>query len=105
MNEVIVESWSKEVKQSIRESQYAVLSALRELGGKGTMHQVAGVLKVPLNCISGRFSELSRKHLIEKTCRIRDPNWKAGRTVYRLISNVDVLKDSKKFEESEEIKN
>lgn len=87
---VIVESWSKEVNLTLRERQYAVLSALQKLGGKATMHDVSTHLNVPLYTISGRFSELVNQHLIEKTGKIKEPNWKVGRTVYRLISNIDL---------------
>lgn len=41
-----------------------VLEALKKLGGEGTMYEVGQLLNLPLNNISGRFSELKKLQLI-----------------------------------------
>ncbi len=57
-------AWT-EVRNGLPSRQAEVLSAIVHLGGKATMHDVARKLGVPLHTISGRFSELVRKKLIE----------------------------------------
>ena len=58
-----------------------VLIALRQLGGSGTMHQVATYMNVPLNTISGRFSALFRKGMIAHS-GIERPEGKRPRTIF-----------------------
>lgn len=50
-----------DIKDEIPQRQTQIVNAIRDLGGKATMHEVARHLELPLNAISGRFSELRRK--------------------------------------------
>lgn len=58
-----------------------VLRAIKELGGRATMHQVATYMNVPLNTISGRFSALFRKGSVVHA-GIERPQGKRPRTIF-----------------------
>ena len=70
-----------EVQESLSLRQRAVLDAIGNLGGKATMHKVADQLGVPLNTISGRFSELYKKGYIRPIGYEKEEN-KVRRTVW-----------------------
>jgi hypothetical protein len=72
------------IKPGLTARQEQVYNALILIGGSGTMHRVAMKLLVPLNCISGRFSELERKGYIRGDQYEVVPG-RVPRTVYRVI--------------------
>ena len=51
--------------------QREVMRAIKALGNRATMHEVADHLRTPVNCISGRFSELERKEMIKAIDRTK----------------------------------
>jgi predicted ArsR family transcriptional regulator len=61
----------EDVRQALMPRQQEVLNAMASMGGKATMHDVAEYLHVPLHAISGRFSELSQKHIIAVVGRVQ----------------------------------
>lgn len=54
------------IRPSLSRRQKEVLEAIRALGGRATMHEVAARLGIPLNAISGRFTELVKKGKIDE---------------------------------------
>lgn len=72
------------VKPGLTARQEQVYNTLILMGGSGTMHRVAMKLLVPLNCISGRFSELERKGMIRGD-KLEVIPGRVPRTVYRVI--------------------
>lgn len=79
-----LEAWIK-TKDQLNKKQNDVLQAMKDLGNYATMHDVASYLCVPLNTISGRFSELRRMGKITALYKTK----KDGRsiTVFFLLSN------------------
>jgi len=73
----------QEVRKELSFRQREVFLILRQMGGKATMHEVALRLFKPLNTISGRFSELREKGLIEPAEIDRTPGHRP-RTVWRV---------------------
>lgn len=67
-------------KKELSPRQRAVLKAIRELGHRATMIEVAIHMKTPLNRISGRFSELVGNGCLAKVCK------KGRYTVYEAIA-------------------
>lgn len=73
------------IQEELTARQMQVLRAIQGLGGAATMHEVAAQLNVPLNTISGRFSELFTLGAIEKMGRI-GPEGYPKRTKYGIVS-------------------
>lgn len=71
------------VKSTLTQRQYAVMRAIRECGGRATMHKVALRLFLPLHSVSGRFSELEKKGWI-KAVDIDTSPQRRPRTVYAI---------------------
>lgn len=80
MMQTSLSAWS-EVRKDLNRRQLDVLHAIIQLGGRATMHRVALRLNVPLNTISGRFSELQRKGYLQPVEIDQTPGYRA-RTVY-----------------------
>lgn len=72
------------IEYSLPKRQLDVINALKELN-RATMHQVADHMVVPLNTISGRFSELKRKGLIKEVEIIKVSG--SSRTVFEVVEN------------------
>lgn len=53
-----IENYYTNILPGLSKKQSIVLNAMYEIGRPCTMHRVAEFLQVPLNTISGRFSEL-----------------------------------------------
>lgn len=70
------------ILENLTERQGAVLEAIKGLGGRATMHQVAEAMHVPLNTISGRFSELRRLNLIKEFGITQD---KRKKTIFEVL--------------------
>jgi hypothetical protein len=60
-----IEVYFDKVKPELKGRKLAVINALIELGGSGTMYEVGKLLNMPLNNISGRFSELVKSGKID----------------------------------------
>lgn len=71
------------IQDDLSKRQLEVLHAIDDLGGSATMHEVSEYLKVPLNAISGRFSELEKRYCIIPIAHTRDQRPK---TIYSLRS-------------------
>lgn len=69
------------IRPSLSKRQKEVLETIRALGGRATMHEVAARLGIPLNAISGRFTELSRKGKIGEA-GIDQESGRQPRTIY-----------------------
>jgi Mn-dependent DtxR family transcriptional regulator len=69
------------VSDNLASREKDVLNAIKSLGGRATMHQVAAYMNVPLNTISGRFSALFRKGSIVHG-GIERPEGKRPRTIF-----------------------
>lgn len=73
------------VSENLNTRENDVLCAIKALGGRATMHQVATYMNVPLNTISGRFSALFRKGSVIHD-GIERPEGKRPRTIFRVKS-------------------
>ena len=62
-----VKVYREKIKPELSGRKLQVIQAIRDLGNQATMYEVSEHLNVPLNCISGRTSELKRMNLIEET--------------------------------------
>jgi len=71
-----------EVKKTLGKRQKAVLQAITDLGGMATSFEVADKLKLPINCVSGRFTELRKKGYITELAHTRT---KPKRTIYTVV--------------------
>lgn len=72
------------IRTDLTRRQEQVYNTLILMGGQGTMHEVAMKLLVPLNTISGRFSELERKGWI-KSDHLQTHPGRTPRTVYIVL--------------------
>lgn len=57
------QSWL-DLQDKLSQKQIAVLYAIKALGGKASLWQIVGLLKWPINNISGRVTELKRERMI-----------------------------------------
>lgn len=83
MKQTSLAAWA-EVKKDLTDRQYAVMLTIRQLGGYGTMHQIAMRMLVPLHSLSGRFGELERMQYITPSGLDVNPGHRP-RTIYRLV--------------------
>lgn len=78
-----IEIFHNDIKPKLNERQTAVLSTMKQMNFPCTMHEVAEFMQVPLNTISGRFSELKRMNKITAIGRTNNTTGKR-KTVYAL---------------------
>jgi len=81
MKQTSLLAWQS-VSVTLSKRQAEVLTALREVGGRATMHKIALHLGRPLYSISGRFSELEKKGYIQPI-EIEKQDGYHPRTVYQ----------------------
>ncbi len=82
------------VSKNLNERQSAVISAMKNLGGKATMHQVAAFLNVGVHTVSPRFSELFRKEMIIPIGKIVEVEGQKPRTLFQVLGDFGPHKNS-----------
>jgi DNA-binding MarR family transcriptional regulator len=89
MQETSLESF-KSIRQSLGKRQEEVIKALKELG-YATNTMIARHLDLPINCVTGRTRELSKRNLVLESHTSWCPITKNRAIYWKLNEKEDIL--------------